>query len=165
MAGGGRAACHMDPGKENKLADQEKTPDRKGSDTNDDEAGNREFNQFRYTPYTTDIGFFSDPAIYEAGNVPRAALESHEQHGTRSSPEPRQGSRSDEDIRNEIDRLLSWQGQVDADGIQVQVNDGVVTLSGNVRSQQEMQTVENMIKNVIGVSKVDNHLKPKSGEQ
>lgn len=146
----------MDSGKENKLADQEKTPDRKGSDTNDDEAGNREFNQFRYTPYASDNEFYSDPAIYEAGNVSRAAQESHEPH---------QGRRSDEDIRNEIDRLLSWHSQVEADGIQVQVNDGVVTLSGNVRSQQEMQTVENMIKNVIGVSKVDNHLKPKSGEQ
>jgi hypothetical protein len=142
----------LDFGKESSVTEEKQTPDRKGSATDDNEAGNREFDQFRFTPYTSDVEFYSDPAIHEAGDLTRAALDGHQQPDIRNS-------RSDEEIKDEINRLLPWLNQVDGGGIQVQVDQGTVTLSGEVRDQQDIQKVEKMTQNVLGVSEVRNHLK------
>jgi hypothetical protein len=146
------SANGFDFGKESSVAKEKQTPDRKGSATDDNEAGNREFDQFRFTPYTSDEEFFSDPVIHEAGEESRATLSGHEQHGVRNS-------RSDEEIKDEINRLLPLLDQVEAAGIQVEVDQGTVTLSGEVRDQQDVQKVEKMAGNVLGVSEVRNRLK------
>lgn len=42
--------------------------------------------------------------------------------------------------------------------VSVETNDGVVTLTGNVRSQDEFDSIERKVRSIKGVRKVDNQL-------
>src|SRR5262245_10045410 len=49
--------------------------------------------------------------------------------------------------------LSVWKG-IDMSGFRVEVKDGVVTLSGHVRTKEERREVEHVVKQVRGVDKV-----------
>ena len=144
------------------MADQEQNPGRKWRHVENDGDGNKYFNTFRFTPYTTDVEFYRDPVIYETDDVARSTQEASSRHDTPTSG-PRGNTRPDEQIQEEIDRLLSSHGQMNAAGLQVHVKDGIVTLSGNINSQYERDTAEKMVENVFGVLGVINNLKINRG--
>jgi osmotically-inducible protein OsmY len=49
---------------------------------------------------------------------------------------------SDHDLRTAVERELDWDPSINATGIGVAVNDGVVTLSGHVASYAEKREAE-----------------------
>lgn len=138
------------------MAEQGQNPGRKWRHIENEGDGNRFFDTFRFTPYTTDLEFYRDPNVYEADEVARST---QEEPGSNSSAGPRGSRRSDESIKEEIRELLSWHGQLNAAGIQVEVNDGIVTLSGTVSSPDEKRMAEKIIENVLAVQAVKNDLK------
>lgn len=72
---------------------------------------------------------------------------------------PKGFKRSDERISEEICQLLTDDDRIDARGIEVSVNDGEVTLSGNVPERRMKWLAEEVIESVGGVREVNNRLK------
>ena len=137
------------------MVDKPQNPGHKWRDLKNKGGGDEYFNGYRYTPYTTDLEFFRDQNIYETEVARTTQARKLE---TDSPAKPRGVRRSDERIAREIETLLSQHPQVDASDIEVQVENGVVTLLGRVKSPLEQQTAEGMTENIIGVLKVNNQL-------
>lgn len=139
------------------MADPNERPGSSKTPRHDPGSGKR--HQDNGAPNPTDVDFFNDPVVYEQGDVTRSARETHETPGTETGSGPRGDSRPDEDIHAEIERLMAWQKTIDAAGIQVAVEQGVVTLSGKVNRPYDIQVAENITRNVLGIQGVDNLLK------
>ena len=149
---------HLDVRKEYPLADQTPKPEDKESDDLSRERENREVDRPPRAPNPTDLEFFNDPVIYEQDDVISAAEETHHKHDAERGSRPLGNRRQDQDIKQEIDRLLAWQKTIDATDVHVEVKEGVVTLSGNVGSPYEKDVAENITKNVLGIQHVNNLL-------
>jgi VCBS repeat-containing protein len=65
---------------------------------------------------------------------------------------------SDHDLRTAVERELDWDPVINAIGIGVAVNDGVVTLSGHVASYPEKREAERIAARVRGVRAVAGEL-------
>jgi len=66
--------------------------------------------------------------------------------------------RSDEDIRRDVEAELKWDPDIDSTDIAVAVKDGVVTLTGFVRSYTQKWDAERVAKRVVGVRAVANDI-------
>ena len=66
--------------------------------------------------------------------------------------------RSDEDIKGDVEQELRWNPDIDPTDIAVSVKDGVVTLTGFVRSYAQKWEAEQTVKRVAGVRAVANDL-------
>ena len=75
---------------------------------------------------------------------------------------PRGYRRTDDRIREDVNDRLTWHGYIDATDIHVEVNDGIVTLSGEVNSRREKRMAEDAVENISGVDDVNNQLKVKN---
>lgn len=75
---------------------------------------------------------------------------------------PRGYKRNDDRIREDIcDRLMqSW---MNAEDVDVKVEDGEVTLTGQVDNRHEKRAIEDLAEMVLGVRDVHNHLRTRSG--
>ncbi len=78
---------------------------------------------------------------------------------------PRNYSRSDERIGEEVNDLLTEHGELDATDIDVQTAGGAVTLEGNVDDRQAKRLAEDIAHSVRGVRDVHNRLRvePRGG--
>ena len=76
---------------------------------------------------------------------------------------PRNYRRADERIRDDISDLLTDNAWVDASDIEVQVEQGEVTLSGTVESRRTKRIAEDIAESVSGVKDVHNRLRVWSG--
>ena len=66
--------------------------------------------------------------------------------------------RSDSDIRQNVEAELRWDPDIDATDVGVAVKDGVVTLTGYVRSYGQKRQAESDAKRVVGVKGVANDI-------
>jgi osmotically-inducible protein OsmY len=66
--------------------------------------------------------------------------------------------RADSDIRRDVEDELRWDPDIDATDVAVSVNNGVVTLTGFVRSNMQKYQAEADAKRVAGVAAVANDL-------
>src|SRR5205814_1762436 len=83
----------------------------------------------------------------------------------RSRRGPRGYQRSDERLREEIiDRLLQ-QEDINLEDIQVDVNDGIVTLSGTVDNRRTKHQIEDIIDGIWGVKDIANNLHLQGGSE
>ena len=73
--------------------------------------------------------------------------------------------RSDARIENDVCDRLSLAGQLDASQIEVQTEDGEVTLQGTVSSRRMKRLAETIAESVSGVIDVHNQLRISSREQ
>lgn len=80
-------------------------------------------------------------------------------YGRYSGVGPRGYRRSDDRIQDDVNDRLTWHGYVDATDIQVEVNDGVVTLKGLVENRRQKRMAEDAAESVSGVEDVNNQLK------
>jgi hypothetical protein len=80
---------------------------------------------------------------------------------------PQNFQRSDERIKEDIHDRLTRHGHLDARNIQLQVNNGDVTLNGTVDSRQAKRTACDLAESVPGVKDVHNNLtiKQPTGQQ
>jgi osmotically-inducible protein OsmY len=67
-----------------------------------------------------------------------------------------------QNVTDQIHRAFHRSAQIDADHVKVAVHDGVVTLSGNVRSWSEKMEAEHAARAGAGVKEVDNQLRVSS---
>jgi osmotically-inducible protein OsmY len=75
---------------------------------------------------------------------------------------------SDADIRRNVETELTWEPSLDEKGIMVKVQDGVVTLGGNVPHYADRWTAEQVAKRVSGIRAIANDIEvamPKAGER
>jgi osmotically-inducible protein OsmY len=140
------------------LAENSQNPGRKWRHLEKDGDGDKYFDNYRYTPYTSDSEFFRDPNIYEADEAPRVTRTSQERQRLEDDPRPRGERRPDERIKEEIQNLLARNEQIDSREIQVDVREGVVTLSGIVDNWQERRTAERIASLAFGVTELKNDL-------
>ena len=66
--------------------------------------------------------------------------------------------RSDEDIAGAVANVLEWNVLVPHDRVKVQVQDGLVTLSGEVDWWYQKNAAEEAVRYLIGVVLFDNHI-------
>lgn len=67
-------------------------------------------------------------------------------------------SMEDEEIRALIADQLAEHAQIDPDNFEVRVESGRVTLSGRVGTESELEAIEQVLVDVIGVTELDNEL-------
>jgi hypothetical protein len=72
---------------------------------------------------------------------------------------PRNYRRSNERIAEDVNERLAWHSELDAEGIEVNVEDGLVTLSGQVESRFDKRLAEEIAESCAGVIDVRNRLK------
>ena len=72
---------------------------------------------------------------------------------------PRNYTRSDDRIKEDINDRLTYDFSIDASDIDVEVSGGEVVLSGHVRSRYEKRRAEDVAEDVTGVSNVENRLR------
>ncbi len=71
---------------------------------------------------------------------------------------PRGYKRSDDLITDDINDHLTWDDRIDATDIQVDVNEGIVTLTGSVETRRDKRIAEDIADDVAGVADVNNNL-------
>jgi len=71
---------------------------------------------------------------------------------------PKGYQRSDERIREEINEQMMWHGDLDASNIEVQVSNGVVTLTGTVDNRWDKRMAEDLAEQMRGVHDVHNQI-------
>jgi hypothetical protein len=139
------------------MADENQNPGRKWQELEKEDDGDKHFDSYRYTPFTTDLEFFRDPNIYET-EVARTTQGGDLVPGSFDSDKPRGALHSDEQIKSEIETLLREHERVDARDIHVDVRDGIVTLSGSVSGPTEIRAAAGLAENVFGILDVKNQL-------
>ncbi|HEX2061374.1 MAG TPA: BON domain-containing protein [Thermoanaerobaculia bacterium] len=72
---------------------------------------------------------------------------------------PKNYQRSDERIREDVCERLTMDHDVDASDVEVNVADGVVTLSGSVSDRRAKRLAEDLCESVRGVKDVQNDLR------
>lgn len=72
---------------------------------------------------------------------------------------PKGYQRSDERIGEEVNERLMWHGEVDASDIEVEVKNGIVTLSGTVPDRNQKRMAEDAAENVSGVKDIQNNVR------
>ena len=70
----------------------------------------------------------------------------------------------DNDLQENIIKMLSWNNMIDASDIGVEVNRGTVTLNGTVKSKWEKHMVESIANSNHGVVEVENNISVKLGK-
>ena len=78
---------------------------------------------------------------------------------------PKNYTRSDERIREDVNDRLSDDSWLDAGEIEVQVKDGEVTLNGKVNSRNDKRRAEDLAEAVSGVKHLQNNLRVQSSDQ
>jgi osmotically-inducible protein OsmY len=86
----------------------------------------------------------------------RQSLENHRGKG------PKNYTRSDERIREDIHDRLTEDPYVDASDIEIQVNVGNVMLEGTVADRTEKRRAEDIVYSVFGVLDIENKIKVKT---
>jgi osmotically-inducible protein OsmY len=98
---------------------------------------------------------------YRGGTDPVAAAMSQgaERSGPYMGRGPKGYRRADERIKEDVCDRLTQHGQIDASDIDVQVQNGEVTLSGVVDDRPAKRMAEDVVESVSGVKDVHNQLK------
>lgn len=84
--------------------------------------------------------------------------------GPQTGRGPRGYQRSDQRIEEDVCERLTQHGQLDANDIDVQVNNGEVTLTGTVESRQAKRMAEDAVESIPGIKDVHNQLRVQQGQ-
>jgi osmotically-inducible protein OsmY len=75
------------------------------------------------------------------------------------------GKKDDNDIANEVINAFTWTWQVPADTVKVKVENGWVTLEGELQWNCQKDAAKDAVKNLLGVTGVSNNITIKSETQ
>src|SRR5512145_2264335 len=92
-----------------KMAENNQNPGHKWRKVENDGDGDRYFDSYRFSPFTTDLEFFRDLKIHET-EVTRATQQGDLENDSYPGAGPRGVHRTDEMIKDEIDELLTGHG-------------------------------------------------------
>lgn len=99
---------------------------------------------------------------YRRGDAPEQGVsnrQSMSDRGPHSGRGPRGYQRSDDRIREEVSDRLTQHGWLDASELDVEVNQGEVTLQGEVDDRYQKRLAEDIAEQVPGVKDIHNRLK------
>lgn len=125
-----------------------------------------------YGGYGSEYGLGSDYGRYESGRGDWR--ESREEHGGGMMDRLKEGMRkltgkgpkgyrrSDERIREDVSERIA-RSAIEADDVEVKVENGEVTLSGTVNSREDKRRLEDLAEDVFGVDEVHNSLRVNRG--
>lgn len=82
-----------------------------------------------------------------------------QRQGPHAGRGPRGYQRSRESILDEACERLTRHGEIDARGIQVEVDNGEITLTGTVHSRHEKRLAEDILESISGVKDIHNQLR------
>ncbi len=91
-----------------------------------------------------------------------ATIEERHRRGPHAGRGPKNYQRSDERIKEDVSERLSSDDEVDASEVELEVKNGIVTLTGTVCSRREKRLAEDCCEDVSGVKDVTNHLRVKN---
>ncbi len=140
------------------MADSNQNPGRKWRQLENDGDGDKYFNNYRYTPYTTDTEFFRDPNIYEADEVARRTQDATDNPISEDITQPRGEHISDARIKEQIQKLMQESPELEAGNIRVDVEDGIVTFSGNAESWEAKRAADKIADIAFGVRNISNNI-------
>jgi osmotically-inducible protein OsmY len=140
------------------VEENKQNPGRKWRHLENDGDGNKYFDNYRFTPYTTDTEFFRDPNIYEADEVARKTRDEAGNLMSEDVSQPRGEHISDARIKEQIQKLIEESPELNAGNIHVDVQDGAVTFSGNVDSWEEKRAADKIADIAFGVRDVRNNI-------
>jgi hypothetical protein len=100
----------------------------------------------------------------EAGPLERMGRKLKEGMRKLTGKGPKGYRRSDERVRDEVAERIARSG-IDAEHVEIRVENGEVTLSGFVERREDKRDLEDLADDVFGVEEVQNHLRLRRGEQ
>ncbi|MBX3016339.1 MAG: BON domain-containing protein [Bdellovibrionaceae bacterium] len=95
---------------------------------------------------------------FRAMSMPEGGIYGETIRGSHAGKGPKGWSRSDERIRDQVCDTLEMDAYIDASEIEVEVKEGIVTLSGKVDHRSTKRRAADRIENLPGVRDVDNNL-------
>ncbi len=133
--------------------DVERGPDRDFDRGHDYSRGANDFNRGGYwgPPSGSDFG--------QSGNTNRGLQRPQQPYPSHRGKGPKNYQRSDERIREDVCELLTRDDRVDASGLEVNVNAGVVTLSGSTGDRVSKRRAEDLAEACAGVRDVHNEIR------
>jgi osmotically-inducible protein OsmY len=69
--------------------------------------------------------------------------------------------KSDEEIKSEVCETLSRSNLIDAEHVNVMVQEGIVTLFGQVQTRAEKHAAKSEISSILGIDQIKNEIKVK----
>ena len=96
----------------------------------------------------------NSPSQWDSGSS-----RSSQSYGQHAGKGPKGYRRSDDRIKEDVCDALERHSEIDASEVEVDVAEGVVTLSGTVESRQIKRMAEDLIDGLTGVSEVKNDLR------
>lgn len=99
------------------------------------------------------------PAYVPERGAPRYGSGSEQPRGGYAGRGPKDYTRSDERIREDVCDRLSWNDEVDATEISVSASGGEVTLEGTVETRHMKRLAEDLAEDVPGVVDVHNRIR------
>jgi hypothetical protein len=131
----------------------------------EDENGGRDYrermeNQMSHTPRPGDQGDRYSAGLWgEGGPQDRTDTGMREQAGRFVGKGPKNFSRSDARIEEDVHEKLAAHPELDATDIEVEVANGEVTLSGSVTERQSRRLAEDIVEAIVGVRHVQNNIR------
>ncbi len=110
-------------------------------------------------PYYANRDYDRDWSFTSGSSYPYAYGDYYPYYGQYSGYGPRDYTRSDDRILDDINDRLTWDPRIDATDINVSVSDGIVTLTGSVDNRRDKRMAEDIVDNVSGVWDVNNQLR------
>lgn len=128
---------------------------------------NRSFQSRDYGPSESERGMWSTNTQRgdHRGRVDMRQDRSDGRGGLHRGKGPRGYTRSDERIKETVCEALTDDSHIDASGIDVEVKNGEVTLSGMVPDRQTKRAAEDLVESLSGVRDVTNQLKVSDDER
>jgi hypothetical protein len=135
-----------------------------GTDFTDRNQYGRNFDRNQYGRNMSNRDY--DRNYYDRGNYGRNDFNrssmmnrsSSSNYGRYSGYGPRDYRRSDDRIEEDVNDRLTWHSQLDATDLKVDVNNGIVTLTGTVDNRQDKRLAEDVAESVPGVWDVNNQI-------
>ncbi len=129
-------------------------------DMDEEEFSGREYNRSRFAePYTGGQFSRSQYGMGSQYNSSYGGANQQTRELGHSGKGPKGYRRSDERIREEACEVLFHSPEVDASDIEVSVKDGLLTLSGTVKSRYAKREAETCLENLVGVEDIRNELR------
>ena len=108
-----------------------------------------------------DIGYDREGAFYQDLDEPvnNRGASTWDQPGEFTGMGPSNYQRSDKRIREDVCELLSRHGRIDASEIEIDVQDGEVTLKGTVPNRDMKRMAEDTVELITGIKDIQNEIK------
>lgn len=159
------------PGRHHDLESPDLNYGRPLNDQNNERRGQTSYSEYSGFEGTNDRPYYGgEEGRFPFGGAPgefrSSSYNADERHdsnqwmsGSHVGKGPKGYRRSDDRIREEVCEILTRHGDIDASEIEVQVQDGIVQLTGTVESRQVKRLAEDLIERINGVEDIRNELR------